>query len=142
MSDQTPPSAPDDQPTERFAATAGDAVTVPGQDPAATAAHQSAPCPTPAVGPTTTAYPAGQAATAGSVPPRRGVPAWAIAAAVVGGVVLVGGGFAGGLGAGLLLGHRDSAVVERADLRRQMMDRLDERRSGNDRPSWGDSTGP
>jgi len=52
------------------------------------------------------------------------MPAWAVAVSVVGGVVLLGVGFAGGFGTGLLVSHRSSSAVERTDLRGSMMDRF------------------
>ena len=118
MPENASPPTPDEQPTAPF-----EAVAAAAADPAP--GHGAPATPADPAGPVTTAYPAGMQAA-----PRRRMPGWAVAVSVVGGFVLLGIGFAGGLGTGLLISHHSSSVAERADLRGSMMDRLGQGGSG------------
>ncbi len=164
MNDQQTPNPPDEQPTQPLAPTpaVGD-VPVPTPLPAAQAGGPAsatvdpgatAPSPFPGApagatatdhpsgaavppGPTATAYPSAAAGPAGPLPPRRGMPGWAIAAAVVGGFALLGGGFAGGLGTGLLLSRDDETAVQRVDPRAGVLDGVGELAPGSGRRGEG-----
>jgi len=127
MSENASPPTPDEQPT---------APLVPvTPEPAVQGSPAPGAQPFVSAGPSTTAYPATTAAPpTGRVPTRSRIPGWAVAASIVGGLALVGIGFVGGLGTGLLVSHREGAVVERAGQGGPMMDRFGMGRAGD---SWG-----
>ncbi len=128
MSENASPPTPDEQPTTPLAPVTPEPAAQAAPTPAAPAPAGPAPAAPVPSGPITTAYPAG-----GQVAARSRMPGWAVAASIVGGVALLGIGFAGGLGTGLLVSHRESVVVERAGVNGPMMDRFGQ--GGGE--SWG-----